>query len=121
MGLGRLDEAIDDIITSIEIDGDNRVLYSFKVLIDSAFTQLVAKLKVQLVRDISSDYWSYVLGAIYEMKKDYRTALDYFNISLINSVLSMTYYKIAFCYIELGDFKSALENIEFVINIEPEE
>lgn len=51
IGLKKYNEAIDDVITALGIDQDDKAFYELQTLADSAFTQTIAKLKIQKLKE----------------------------------------------------------------------
>ena len=75
MGLKKYNEAIDDVITALYIDNDDKAFYELQVLADSAFDATVAKLKVQKLKAPTENIWTYDLGVVYETAKKYNKAI----------------------------------------------
>lgn len=118
MALHHYNEAIEDIIKALEIDYDNRAFYLLQNVADSAFNELEARMKIQCNKRGSDGYWSYCLGAIYERTKQYKAAIEQYKNSFDKDKSPVTTYRIACCYEELGDYESALSNIDISIGID---
>lgn len=71
-GLKQYDKAIDDIIKALDIDGDNKAFHLMQQVADSAMVPLVAKLKVQSVKNPNNEYWLYCLGVVHEHTDAYK-------------------------------------------------
>lgn len=76
-GLKQYDKAIDDIIKALDIDGDNKAFHLMQQVADSAMVPLVAKLKVQSVKNPNNEYWLYCLGVVHEHTDAYKKAIEY--------------------------------------------
>ena len=109
MGLKKYNEAIDDVITALYIDNDDKAFYELQVLADSAFDATVAKLKVQKLKAPTENIWTYDLGVVYETAKKYNKAIGYYKESLNKDSSPVTADRISQCYDELGDYDKALE------------
>lgn len=118
LGLEKYNESIDDIIKALEIDYDKKAYYLMYDLVEPAFTPLTAKLKVQSLKFPNSDYWPYCLGIVYEEKEQYNKAIEYYKQSLEKEIDPVVVYGIARCYDELGDFESALREIDYAIELD---
>lgn len=106
----KYNEAINDIITALSIDGDDKAWYlMFKFDEGSAFKNLVSKLKIQCNKEPNNPYWNYSLGIVYENKEMYSQALEHYEDSYKKSNEYLTARRIASCYNELGDYNSALK------------
>jgi clan AA aspartic protease (TIGR02281 family) len=109
-GLKRYNEAIDDIIKALAIDGDNKAFREMQSVADSAFAIVVTKLKVQMNKATSNNYWPYCLGIVYEYKGKQKEAIEYYKQVLNKDASSATVaYRIASCFDEIGDYTQALE------------
>lgn len=118
IGLEKYNEAIDDIIKALEIDYDEKAYYLMYDIIKPAFVPLIAKLKVQSLKYPNSDYWPYCVALVYQEKEQYNKAIEYYRISLEKEIDPMVVYHISRCYEELGDFSSALQQIDYAIEID---
>ncbi len=76
--LKQYDKAIDDIIKALDIDGDNKAFHLMQQVADSAMVPLVAKLKVQSVKNPNNEYWLYCLGVVHEHTDTYKKAIEYY-------------------------------------------
>ena len=107
--LKKYNEAIDDVITALSIDQDDKAFYELQTLADSAFAQTVAKLKVQKLKEPKESLWPYNLGTVYEKTKRYANAIQYYKESLAMESNAETANRISNCYDEMGDFEKALD------------
>ena len=114
----KYDEAIDDIITALDIDDDNKAFYLMQDVADSAFVQLSMKLKIQANSNPSNSHWPYYLGLVYELKDKYHQALNYYEKSNKIEIKGITIERIAECYDELGDYNRAIGYIDTAIEMD---
>lgn len=118
IGLKKYNEAIEDIIKALELDYDSKAFYLMQQVADSSFTEITTKIKVQCVKNPSNGYWPYCLGIINERTKHYKAAIEQYKNSFDKDKSPVTTYRIACCYEELGDYESALSNIDISIGID---
>lgn len=104
--------AIDDVIKAISLEGDNKVFALLDTLEEVAHTELMAKVKVQSIKDPQNYYWSYALGCVYEEDDNYKRAIEYYKESFKKTPLAATAYRVSACYYECSDFQRALEWID---------
>lgn len=109
IGLKKYNEAIDDVISALGIDRDRKAFYELQELADSAFEQIVAKLKVQKIKEPNEQSWDYDLGIVYERTAKYNKAIAYYKESLEKESNIITASRISSCYDDLGDYDKALE------------
>ena len=118
IGLKKYDEAIDDIITALGIDQDNKAFYELQILADSAFAQTVTKLKVQKLKEPKESSWPYDLGVVYERTDRYAKAIPFYKESLAIESNKETANRISNCYNEIGDYDKALEYCDQAIALD---
>lgn len=109
IGLKKYNEAIDDVITALGIDQDNKAFFELQTLADSAFAQTVTKLKVQKLKEPKEYSWSYDLGVVYERTDRYAKAIPFYKESLAIESNKEIANRISNCYNEIGDYDKALE------------
>ena len=109
MGLKKYNEAIDDVITALGIDQDDKAFYELQTLADSAFVQTVTKLKVQKLKEPKESSWPYNLGVVYERTDRYAKAIPFYKESLAIESNKEIANRISNCYNEIGDYDKALE------------
>ena len=109
IGLKKYNEAIDDVITALGIDQDDKAFYELQTLADSAFAQTVAKLKVQKLKEPKESSWPYDLGVVYERTDRYAKAIPFYKESLAIESNKEIANRISNCYNEIGDYDKALE------------
>lgn len=108
IALKRYDEAIDDVIRALSMDGNQKAISELKVLADSAMHQMVTKLKIQKMKEQGEAAWDFYLGMVYEIVKQYKKAIHHYSLCQMQGANPVVAYRIAYCYIELGDFDKAL-------------
>lgn len=118
IGLKKYNEAIDDVITALGIDQDDKAFYELQTLADSAFAQTVAKLKVQKLKEPKESSWPYDLGIVYEKTDRYAKAIQYYKESLTIESNKETANRISNCYDEIGDYDKALEYCDQAIALD---
>lgn len=118
IGLKKYKEAIDDVITALGIDQDDKAFYELQTLADSAFAQTVAKLKVQKLKEPKESSWPYDLGIVYEKTDRYAKAIQYYKESLTIESNKETANRISNCYDEIGDYDKALEYCDQAIALD---
>lgn len=118
IGLKKYNEAIDDVISALGIDRDRKAFYELQELADSAFEQIVAKLKVQKIKEPNEQSWDYDLGIVYERAAKYNKAIAYYKESLEKESNIITASRISSCYDDLGDYDKALEYCDQAIALD---
>ena len=117
-GLKKWDEAIDDVIRALSIDGDDKAFYLMQALADSSRTSLVAKLKVESARQPHNGYWDYCIGIVYERTRAYKKAIEYYSKSQEKDLSPITASRISNCYSEMGLYDMALEQIDIAMSLD---
>lgn len=118
IGQKNYDKAVDDVVTALSIDGDNKAFHLMQILADSALVQTVAKLKVQKVKEPNENYWNYCLGVVYERVDKYSNAIAYYKEALGKENSDVIAYRLAHCYNDLGDYEKALLYCEQAISLD---
>ena len=118
IGLKKYNEAIDDVITALGIDQDDKAFYELQTLADSAFAQTIAKLKVQKLKEPKECSWPYYLGLVYEETYRYAKAIPFYKESLAIESNAETANRISNCYDEIGDYDKALEYCDQAIALD---
>ncbi len=119
--LGNVNDGIDDVITALGIDGDNKAYGLLLSIGEPDVNTLIAKLKVQQVKQPNDNFWPFCIGVVYEQLQKYATAIDAYKESIKIDPRGITYSNIADCYSELGDYELALENINQAMEMDPDE
>lgn len=115
IGINQYNKAIDDIIRALNIDGNDKAFSLMLQVADSSIVELVAKLKVQSIKNPNNDYWPYCLGVVHERNGAYSKAIDYYISSMKKDRSPITANRISNCYSEIGNFTMALEYIDEAI------
>lgn len=118
IGLGKYNDAIEDIIKALDIDSDNKAYYLLFDVSKSSFQEVEAKLKIQSTKDSNNGFWGYCLGSIYEENNRYKKAIKQYEECLNKDKLPILHYRIARCYESLGDYSSATKHIDFAIEMD---
>ncbi len=118
IGLKKYNEAIDDVITALGIDQDDKAFYELQTLADSAFAQTVTKLKVQKLKEPKESSWPYDLGVVYERTDRYAKAIPFYKESLAIESNKEIANRISNCYNEIGDYAKALEYCDQAIALD---
>lgn len=118
LGLKKYDKAIDDVITALSIDGDNKAFYLLQNLADSAFVQTIAKLKAQKAKEPNENYWNYCLGTVYEHASKYSSAITFYKEALDKESSDVIAYRLANCYDDMGDYERALYYCKQAISLD---
>lgn len=118
IGLKKYNEAIDDVITALGIDQDDKAFYELQTLADSAFAQTVTKLKVQKLKEPKESSWPYDLGVVYERTDRYAKAIPFYKETLAIESNKEIANRISNCYNEIGDYAKALEYCDQAIALD---
>ena len=118
IGLKKYDDAIDDIITAINLDHNQKAFYLMKDIVGPAKAQLIAKLKVQTTKNPNDYIWPYCLGIIFEETGAYRKAIEYYTYAHEKEPSDVTANRISICYRQIGDYESAIEYMDYAIALD---
>lgn len=111
-GLEKWNEATDDLIKALDIDGDNKAFDMMTKLPDEPTILLKTKLKVMMAKQPTNLYWPYCLGVLASSKENYDEAIPYFQQANSLDANSVFLEQISDCYQEKGDLVKALDYIE---------
>ena len=117
--LDRINEGLDDIISALGIDHNNKAYNLMMIVGDPEVNNLIAKLKVQTIKEPNKGVWPYYIGNVYEGIKNYLKAIENYKASVKIEPNDVAYSRIAACYNELGDFELALDNINSAAELDP--
>lgn len=115
IGLERYSEAVDDVITAININSDGLASELIFDLASLSLTELVAKIKVQCLKEKSDSFWPTILGMMYEHVDQYEKAIDQYKSIIKKSDDIILKSRIAICYERLGEYSYALDYINWAI------
>jgi clan AA aspartic protease (TIGR02281 family) len=116
---GKFDLAIDDIIKAFEIEPyESYALEWLAPISDSAYRQLITKLKINVVKNKNNESWFYYIGYVYQQKKEYINAIDnykkYIELNHNAQVLNL----ISECYYKMANYEVALSNCNNAITFD---
>ena len=117
--LNRVEDSVDDIIAALNIDINEKAYNLMLSIGEPHINTLIAKMKVLQNSQPTESSWGYLIGCIYERQEKYMKAIESYSTSLKVEDNDVTYYRIANCYEELGDFDLALQNIERAMELDP--
>ena len=118
VGLKKWDEATDDIVSALKCDYDQMAVYLATHLEEPAFTMLISKLKVQAVKNPNDASWHTLIGYMYEGKKQYEKAIEAYNTANSKDMDEAIYFRIAHCYLDMGNPQQALNSINLALNMD---
>jgi len=118
LGLKKWDEATDDLISALTIDWDRKALYLMTKLKEPALTMMIAKMRVQAAKSPNETKWPYIIGTLYEQNRQYEKAAKAYAEANAKDASPVTFYRIANCHSELGDYESAVADINNALNMD---
>lgn len=113
---GKYSEAADDIVTSLQIDGNDGAYMRMLMLADSAFLIIQSRLKIQHSKEPNDGSWMYYLGKICEFTGKYEKAIGYYKEGYSIEALDVFNESIAECLEECGDYEGALKYAERLVD-----
>ena len=116
---GNTNNAIDDIIKALSMDSDNKAFYLMQDIDESNVNTLIAKLRVQQIKQPNEPHWPYYQGVIYEQQSKHVKAIGCYKEALKISPNDVIYNRITCCYEVLGDYETALSYIDQAIELDP--
>ncbi len=121
MGLKKWDEATDDIIKALEIDGSDKAFFLMQTLPANVLDQFKSKLKIQTVKQPANSYWPYCLGIISTLQNNYDEAIAHYEKANSLDANSAFLENISRCLSSKRDYNKALEYVERAIAMNPED
>ena len=118
MGKEKWSEATDDLVKALSIDWDRKAMYMLGELKEPAFTMMVSKMRVQSVKSPNETKWPYLIGGMYEQNKDYEKAAKAYADANAREISPVTHYRMSVCHFALGDFESAMNDIDNALNMD---
>ena len=118
LGLKKWDEATDDMISALTIDWDRKALFLMTELKEPALTMMIAKMRVQAAKSPNETKWPYIIGSLYEQNREYKKAAKAYAEANAKDASPVTFYRIAHCHSELGDYESAVADINNALNMD---
>ncbi len=119
--LNRINEGLDDIIKALSIDENHRAFTLMQIVGEPDVNTLIAKLKVQSIKEPNKEKWPYYLGIVYEGIDNYLKAIENYKACVKIEPNDVAYSRIAACYQELGDYELALDNINRAAEMDPDD
>lgn len=114
-------EATDDIIEALEIAGDDKAFYMMQYLPEEAAALLKTKLKIQMAKQPSNQYWPYCLGVIADKDKNYDEAISYYEKAHALDANSILLKSISQCYANKEDYDKALDYADRALAMSPDD
>ena len=111
-------KAIDDVITALSIDNDDKAYYLLNQLADSAFTNTISKLKIQKAKEPNGDAWPYYIGVVLERGEKIKDAISSYIEAFDLSNNPIIAYSIANCYYNLGNYEQAISYCNQAIKLD---
>lgn len=121
VGLGKWNEATDDIVTALGIDWDRKAMFLAYTLTEPAFTMLVSKIKIQSAKSPNESTWPYIAGTMYEHNKQYEKAIEYYKTANDKDASASILLRISMCNYRAGNYGEALSCINQAINMDSTE
>ena len=113
--LNRNDECVDAALKYFDLD-DNVPAKSVVEYADKHYSYAVAKLKAEMNKEGGNNRWIVLLTELYEYHGDYQKAIELYDKveNEYGAHLMIDFYK-SQCYFEMGDFNSAIKEINKAI------
>lgn len=121
IGLKKYSETIDDIITALTIDGNQKAYYLLQSIVDDAFPVLKTKLDIQCTKSPNDPAWPYYIGVAYEQKGVTKKAIEYYKKAAEINANSVLFRRIAVCYENIGEYDLALTYLEKTLQMDPKD
>lgn len=118
LGLGKWNEATDDMVKAIGIDWDRKAFFMARTLKDPALTMIISKMKVQAVKSPNEPRWPYYIGMLYEANEQFSKAIAQYSEANKKDESATGYNRISYCYYKLGDFEKALASINRALDMD---
>ena len=118
IGLGKWNEATDDIISALSLEWDRKAMYLATSLKEPAFTMLVSKMKIQSKKSPNEARWPYVMATMYQQDKQYKKAIESYEEANKRNASPIILRWISQCYSEMGQYEKALNSIDLALNMD---
>lgn len=118
MGKEQWNEATDDLIKSLVLDWDRKAIFLTYDLKEPAFTMMVSKMRIQSAKSPNETKWPFLIGNLYEQNKEYGKAVKSYANANAKDISPVTYYRMSVCHFELGDYESAMHDIDNALNMD---
>ena len=76
--LGNMNSAIDDLITALGLDGNSKAYSILTSIEEPDIVTLIAKLKVQHIKQPNEAMWPYCIALVYEGEKEYEKSIEWY-------------------------------------------
>lgn len=119
IGLCKYNEAVDDIITALNIDGDQKAYYLMQNIVNDAYPLLKTKLEIQCTKNPNNQVWPYYLAVVYERRGLMKKAIDNYKKAVDIDPKAIVYERIASCYENIGEYDLAISNLDKALQLEP--
>ncbi len=110
-------EATEDILSALTMGPDQKALYSMLALKGEARDTMKVRLKVTANKDKKDNAWMYYLGILADNEENYQEAISYYQKAFEIDADPVLSYYISGCYKSLGDYTSALDEIDKAIQM----
>lgn len=121
LGQKKWNEAVDDIIKALSINGDAKAHYLMINIPNEALSSMKARLQIQANKDSNDAAWYYYLGQLSQKKNRYRDAIKFYTKANERDAKSLFLERIADCYFDLGDYAQALVYVDKALAIKPDD
>lgn len=111
-------EATNDILMALSIDLNTKAVNMINTLQEPAASMLVSKIKLLSAKLPNDGRWPFIIGAMYEYRKQYAEAINYYEEANSKDVSPAIHQRVSECYIKLGDYDDALNSINKAINLD---
>lgn len=105
-------EATEDILKAIDIDGDDKAVSLMRDLKGEARDAMKVRLKIKANKDKKNGVWPYYLGLLAYDEDNYIESITYYQKSFEIEADPLLMFNISGCYMDMGDYRSALDAID---------
>lgn len=121
MAMENWNEAANDIVKALAIDGNKKAFYLLQQLPARAYSSIVPRLKVQMTKYPNDVYWPYCLGVIEQINDNPETAIKYYERANNLDANSLFLEKLAQCYQKMHKYDVALTFVDRAITLNPDD
>ncbi len=114
-------EATEDILKALDIDGDDKALSLMRNLKDEARDAMKVRLKIKANKDKKNGMWPYYLGVLAYDDDDYIDAICRYQNSFEIEANPVLMFNISGCYMDMGDYRSALDAIDKAVQMKDDD
>lgn len=114
-------EATEDILKALEIDGDNKAFSLMRDLKGEARDAMKVRLKIKSNKDKKNGVWQYYLGIMAYDEDEYIEAISCYQKSFEIEADPVLMFNISGCYMDMGDYRSALDAIDRAIQMKDDD